>query len=321
MKKLNKEIVVFFHDGTLNGRAGAYAACKIHQHAAHYEGIDYANLDRFHEFDLTGKTVYVIGLSIARNHIDTVIYSAESLIFIDHHPSTKHLCDNLSKKDRENVTLIHSTERASCCLAWSHFVGDEPVPQLFLAIEDVTMNKGAAGRVPNSNYICMGLSVYGDFISMTSFFQTNLARSKNSESIAKLISEGHHYFKFMESLVKSYISRCDYFELLDMQVPVLNIPKTFADSCLEPLCEKAGMAISYVDSGQKRFWSVRTSRRSRLDAGKVAMLMEGGGSLNVGGFTTTTKVVPDDLNNIIKNRMSKSVNIGNDLRIPEESNE
>ena len=81
------------------------------------------------------------------------------------------------------------------------------------------------------------------------------------------------------------------------------------------------MAISYVDSGQKRFWSVRTSRRSRLDAGKISMLMEGGGSLNVGGFTTTTKVVPDDLNSIIKNRMSKSVNIGNDLRIPEETNE
>ena len=31
MKSITKEIVVFFHEGTLNGKAGAYAAWQIYR--------------------------------------------------------------------------------------------------------------------------------------------------------------------------------------------------------------------------------------------------------------------------------------------------
>lgn len=297
MQKLSKDTVIFYHEGTLNGRAAAYAAWRRLQHSAHYEGIDYSSLDRFQDYDLTGKVIYILGLSIARKHIDNALYVAKRVVFIDHHPSTRAVFDPIAKQ-HDNVELIHTQDRASCCLTWSHFVEDEPVSQFFLAIEDVLFNRNPP-KVPNSTFICMGLSVYSDFVSLNSFFQNTLNRNLLS-GMSDLISEGHHYNKLINSLVNSYNDKAEYYEILDRQVPILNIPKTFVDPCLIKLSETTGVAISYVDSGAKRFWSIRTTLKSNLNAGKISQLMEGGGSTTVGGFTTNTKILPEDLDRLMK---------------------
>ena len=317
MRKLNKEIIVFFHEGTLNGKAGAYAAWKIFQNSAHYEGVDYCTLENLHTYDVSGKTVYIIGLSIAMRNLDTLVYSADKVYFIDHHPGTKNIAESFDPSIRKKLEVIHSSNRASCCLAWSHFVDDQPVPQLFLAIEDMQVRQSNP-TVPNSYFICMGLSVHFDFISLNTFFQNNLERLRNTESVAKLINDGHHYYKFIESLVNSYNNRAEYYDILDKQVPILNIPKTFVEGCLTILASKCGIALSYTDTGNKRYWSVRTLPESKLHAGKISELMEGGGSLYVGGFTTSTKILPDDLQELFKTRMTESVNSKKSIRITEQ---
>lgn len=307
MKTFSKEKIVFFHEGTLNGKAGAYAAYKVLQDTAQFEGIDYSTLDKLHEYDLYGKTVYVIGLSIAAKHLDPVCFSARKVIFIDHHKSTVNIIEDIPYSSRDKFQLLHNARRASCCLSWAHFIPDKPMPELYLAIEDIEMNNEPP-RVHNSFYICSGLGIYPDFFSLTSFFQSNLDCLKPGESLNRLISSGLNNHKFLESLVKTYVSKASYYEILNKRLPVLNIPKTFVSSCLNELASKAGVALSYTDSGNSRYWSIRTHPESKMDAGKISALLEGGGSTNMGGFVTTTKVTPEDLSRMFRQALSENVN-------------
>lgn len=307
MKTISKDTVVFFHEGTLNGKAGAYAAWQTHQEHAHFEGIDYSTLENLHLYDLTDKTVYIIGLSIASKHLDPIMYSASKIIFIDHHKTSMNIQNEIPDVAQDKFQLIHSTTRASCCLSWKHFVDERPVPELFLAIEDMEM-RSQNPRVLNSLFICTGLSVHFDFISLNTFFQNNLERLKDSEAIGRLINDGRAYFRFVESLVHSYVNKASFFDMIDKQVPVLNIPKTFVTPCLNILCSKAGIALSYIDSENKRFWSIRTHQSSKLDASRIAGLLDGGGSTHVGGFTTSTSVTPEELAKKFRQALSETVN-------------
>lgn len=316
MKKLSKETIVFFHEGTLNGKAGAYAAWKVLRDDAHYEGVDYCTLDSLHEYDVTGKRVYLIGLAIAQRNIEHLVYAAKSVIFIDHHPSTSSL-DEFFEDHKDKFKLIHSTARASCCLSWSHFLEGIPVPRLYLAIEDMQV-RPKEPTIPNAYYICIGLSIYFDFISLNTYFKNNL-ETVSSESMSNLITDGMHYFRFMESLVNSYVSRSVYEDILDRQVPVLNIPKTFVDGCLGILASKNALAFSYTDIGDSRYWSVRVSKESKLDAGKICSMVGGGGSRYNGGFTTHTRILPSDLSDLFKSQRPETVNIRKDIRVSEDS--
>lgn len=307
MKSITKQIVVFFHEGTLNGKAAAYAAWSIYRDKALFEGIDYSTLDSLNSYNFTGKTVYILGLSISVKHLDPILYSAEKVVFIDHHETSLELTNQISEKVKHKFELIHSVRRASCCLAWKHFVDERPVPELFLAIEDLEIRPDAP-RVLNSLFICTGLSVYFDFISITAFFQNNLERVRDSETIGRLINDGRAYYKYTETLVNSYVSSATFFDMLGKQVPVLNTPKTFVTPCLSVLSQKAGIAMSYIDAGKKRFWSIRTHKDSDLNAGKIASLLDGGGSSHVGGFTTEIEVTPRELARILRQTMSETVN-------------
>jgi nanoRNase/pAp phosphatase (c-di-AMP/oligoRNAs hydrolase) len=307
MKTLENERVIFFHEGTLNGKAGAYAAWKIYGQKATYEGLDYSTLDMLSKYDLTGKTVYLIGLSIATKNIAHCVYNADKVVFIDHHESTKNIKDELGTANADKLEVIHSTTRASCCIAWSYFIDDMPVPPLYLAIEDMEI-RPTNPHTPNAYYICTALSIHFDFASLTSYFQSNLEKVKDTDTTARLINDGHHYYKLMESLVGSYVNKAEYYEILDTQVPILNIPKTFTTPCLTHLAKKAGFAMSYVDCGNKRYWSLRSTDQSNLDSGKIAAILEGGGSTHVGGFVTSISVLPSDLNQLLKKALSENVN-------------
>jgi hypothetical protein len=308
MKTFSKEKIVFFHEGTLSGKAGAYAAFKALQGTAQFEGIDYSTLGKIHEYDLSEKIVYIIGLSIALKHLDHISFSAKKIVYIDHyHKGTSNLLSTLPARSRQKFEVVQSERRAGCCLAWKYFVEDKPIPDLYLAIEDIEMSRKPP-QIYNSFYICSGLNVYPDFVSLTSFFQNNLNTLRSGENLSKLIASGQNNHKFLESLVKNYLTKACYYEILNNIIPVLNIPKTFGPRCLEELASKAGMAMSYTDSANQRYWSLRTHPDSNLDSGKISSLLGGGGSGHTGGFVTSIKVTPEDLNILFKQALSESVN-------------
>lgn len=109
------------------------------------------------DIDLRGSgTVYVLGAQISKKTAQRVIDEAEMLIWFDHqreafdrwcprHALLRLMQSETLAKGFMPVTCVIEFDQASsvAALAWRHFIGEQPLPEMFSLIEDhVLAGKG-----------------------------------------------------------------------------------------------------------------------------------------------------------------------------------
>ena len=105
----DKDVLVIYHKECMDGYAAGYAAWTVLGDTADYLAASYSDTPPC----VDGKKVYILDFSYPIEVLKTLCQKAESIVIIDHHIGVK----------------------SGCVLAWEFF-NSNPIPQLFLHIQD-----------------------------------------------------------------------------------------------------------------------------------------------------------------------------------------
>jgi oligoribonuclease NrnB/cAMP/cGMP phosphodiesterase (DHH superfamily) len=108
----------------------------------------------------------------------------------------------------------------------------------------------------------------------------------SAERFQTLLSEGQAINRFRQEMIDNYKTRAVMGRIAGFDVPVVNCPRAIISELVGELAEGHPFAAGYQDKGEKRSWSLRSSRNGGEDVAKVAGLFGGGGHKNAAGFGT-----------------------------------
>jgi len=124
----DKGILVIYHKECMDGYAAGYAAWTVLGDTADYLAASYSDTPPC----VDGKKVYILDFSYPIEVLKTLCQKAESITIIDHHIG---VMPELVKYTRKNFNYFYDAEKSGCVMAWEFF-NSNPVPQLFLHIQD-----------------------------------------------------------------------------------------------------------------------------------------------------------------------------------------
>jgi oligoribonuclease NrnB/cAMP/cGMP phosphodiesterase (DHH superfamily) len=114
----------------------------------------------------------------------------------------------------------------------------------------------------------------------------------STERFNTLLSEGKAINRFRREMIDSYKKRAVMGRIAGHEVPVVNCPRAIISELVGELADGQAFAAGYQDKGDKRSWSLRSSRNGGEDVARIAAKFGGGGHKNAAGFGTT---IPESL--------------------------
>jgi oligoribonuclease NrnB/cAMP/cGMP phosphodiesterase (DHH superfamily) len=266
--------LVIYHGKCLDGFGAAYAAYR-HFSARDIEAEYYAASHGEPMPDCTGREVYVVDFSYKRPEMKQLCALAARVTVLDHHISAQEDLDGL-EAEHSNLQVVFDMSRSGAVITWGYF-HQEPVPQLLLHVQDQDLwnFKIAGTRDINSALMSypFSFSLWHEVINSDERFNT-------------LLSEGQAINRFRNEMIEDYKNRAVMGRVAGYDVPVVNCPRAIISELVGALAEGHPFAAGYQDKGEKRSWSLRSSRNGGEDVATVAALFGGGGQKNAAGFGT-----------------------------------
>ncbi|MEN8169079.1 MAG: phosphoesterase [Pseudomonadota bacterium] len=272
--------LVIYHGNCLDGFGAAYAA---HRHfeprgteveffaASHGEPMP----------DCAEREVYVVDFSFKRPEMKQLCDSASKVTVLDHHISAQEDLDGL-ETEHPNLEVVFDMSRSGAVITWEYF-HQQPVPQLLLHVQDQDLWNFDLDGTRDINAALMSypfdFDLWHEVITSADRFNT-------------LMSEGKAINRFRQEMIDSYKKRAVMGSIAGFDVPVVNCPRAIISELVGELADGHPFAAGYQDKGEKRSWSLRSSRNGGEDVAKVAALFGGGGHKNAAGFGT---MIPDTL--------------------------
>ncbi len=272
--------LVIYHGNCLDGFGAAYAA---HRHFLS-QGIEAEFYAASHGEPMPqcdGREVYVVDFSFKRPEMKQLCELAQKVTVLDHHISAQEDLDGL-EAEHDNLKVVFDMSRSGAVITWEYF-HQQPVPQLLLHVQDQDLWNFELEGTKDINSALMshpfGFELWHDVVSSPERFNT-------------LLSEGKAINRFRQEMIDGYKKRAVMGRIAGFDVPVVNCPRAIISELVGALSEGHPFAAGYQDKGDKRSWSLRSSRNGGEDVAKVAALFGGGGQKNAAGFATT---IPESL--------------------------
>ncbi len=272
--------IIIYHANCLDGFGAAYAAQR------HFLslGIDAEYFAASHGEDMpdcTGREVYVVDFSFRRQLMKQLCSAAEKVVVLDHHISAQEDLDGL-EAEHANLEVVFDMSRSGAVITWEYF-HREPVPQLLLHVQDQDL----------WNFDLEGTKDINSALMSYPFdFELWHEVAVSGERFNTLLHEGKAINRFRREMIDSYKERAVIGCIAGFEVPVVNCPRAIISELVGELAEGYPFAAGYQDKGDKRSWSLRSSRNGGEDVARVAALFGGGGHKNAAGFGTT---IPESL--------------------------
>lgn len=153
--------LVIYHALCSDGAGAAYAAWRKFGEGAEYRSASYGESAPTSE-EVAGRDVFILDFSYARADLERLRASAAHLRVIDHHKTAQAALGDLD-------CAIFDMKRSGAVLAWQHFHGFDPVPEILLYIEDRDLWHW---RLPDSRAVSAALearNVLRDFRCLVGF--------------------------------------------------------------------------------------------------------------------------------------------------------
>ncbi len=264
--------LVIYHGNCLDGFGAAYAAQR-HFLSQGIEAEFYAASHGEEMPDCSGREVYVVDFSFKRPLMKQLCDVAARVTVLDHHISAQEDLDGLAA-EHDNLEVIFDMSRSGAVITWEYFHQDE-VPQLLLHVQDQDLWNFDLEGSKDINSALMsypfGFELWHEVVTSTERFNT-------------LLSEGKAINRFRREMIDSYKERAVMGRIAGFEVPVVNCPRAIISELVGELSEGHPFAAGYQDKGEKRSWSLRSSRNGGEDVAKIAGLFGGGGHQNAAGF-------------------------------------
>ncbi|MCZ6784423.1 MAG: hypothetical protein O7G30_14065 [Proteobacteria bacterium] len=130
--------VCFYHGGCPDGFGAAWAVWKAWGERGEYRprGHD----DALDPWDFDGAEVVFVDISAPNDVLSGLLTTADRVTVLDHHVSTRSRYESdaelVAAVERSDHEVIFELDHSGAVLAWQHFGGSEPVPDLLLYVED-----------------------------------------------------------------------------------------------------------------------------------------------------------------------------------------
>lgn len=270
---MNKPLVIY-HGNCLDGFGAAYAAQRYFSS----QGIEAEFFAASHGEPMpecAEREVYVVDFSFKRTEMKQLCAVAARVTVLDHHISAQEDLDGL-ETEHDNLKVVFDMSRSGAVITWEYF-HQQPVPQLLLHVQDQDLWNFALEGTRNINSALMSypfdFTLWHEVVTSDARFQT-------------LLSEGKAINRFRQEMIDNYKTRAVMGRIAGFEVPIVNCPRAIISELVGDLAEGHPFAAGYQDKGEKRSWSLRSSRNGGEDVAKVAGLFGGGGHKNAAGFGT-----------------------------------
>ena len=267
--------LVIYHGSCLDGFGAAYAAQR-HFLAQGVEAEFFAASHGEPMPECSGREVYLVDFSFKRTQMKQLCALAQTVTVLDHHISAQEDLDGL-EAEHANLKVVFDMSRSGAVITWDYF-HRQPVPQLLLHVQDQDLWNFALEGTRDINAALMSYPF--DFALWHEV-------ATSAQRFATLLSEGRAINRFRQEMIEGYKSRAVPGRIAGFEVPIVNCPRAITSELLGELAEGHPFAAGYQDKGEKRSWSLRSSRSGGEDVAKVAALFGGGGHKNAAGFATT----------------------------------
>jgi oligoribonuclease NrnB/cAMP/cGMP phosphodiesterase (DHH superfamily) len=224
--------------------------------------------------EVTGRQVYILDFSYARQVLKTMCRSAQAVTILDHHLSAEQDLTGL-EREHANLRVIFDMDKSGAVLTWEFF-HQTPPPLLLLLIQDRDLWRFALEGT-NDLYAALQARPFD--------FQAWAALIDGGELPASLFAEGEAINRYRREMIALHRDKAVIGTIDGYQVPIVNCYNEIASDLLGELAEDHPFAAGYQDQGNQRKWSLRSSA-SGADVAEIATRFGGGGHQHAAGFIT-----------------------------------
>lgn len=154
--------ICFFHAGCPDGFGAAWAVRQVWGDAAEYRPRSHDDAFTRAELDVVdGAQVAFVDIAPRTQDVRALAEVAAELVVLDHHVSSRDRFE--SDLALRNVVEAHGhtvhfdLDHSGAALAWLHFAGDEPLPELLRYVEDQDL---WAWKLPRSEEVNAAIDSY-----------------------------------------------------------------------------------------------------------------------------------------------------------------
>ena len=270
-----EKIVGIYHGDCPDGTGAAavllkkFPSIKLFPLKHHFEEKDFAPILEAVDDDTTVYTVdNVLG-------VEEFVKKAKEVISLDHHIGANEEMKAFAAAHR-NFTYIFDNNKSGSSLTWTHFFGEDTMPELVKFIEDIDIWRNAYGdRSKHSSLFLIPYVNRPD--AVLGFF---------SENVEKLLEKGEAISDFADYIVESFVARAEptYVKIGESVVPAFNAQHIFVSDIGHALSEKLEMAVMlFRIRGERAHMSFRSSEGQTPTALALAESVGGGGHVLAAG--------------------------------------
>jgi len=270
----NPAPLIIFHANCLDGFGSAYAAW-VHFNlqqgiAAEYIPAQHGDVPP----DASGRTVYLLDYAYKREPMQQLCAQAEKVIVLDHHITALEQLQGLDT-EFDNLELLLDMTRSGAMISWEYF-HQEPAPKLLACVQDRDM---WWWQIPESKDLNTGLMAQP--FSFAAWHDV----AHDEHAFQRLVDEGNAINRFRNQMVEQGKRAAVMGNIAGHEVPVVNCSRVIVSELVGELAEGHAFAAGYTDKGNRRSWSLRSSKDG-ADVAKIAQQFGGGGHKNAAGFVT-----------------------------------
>lgn len=235
--------------------------------------------------DVAGKTVVIVDFSYPKEALAAMAEEAASVLVLDHHKTAQADLHDLPAAEQccyhpvelaEGIQVLFDMNRSGAGIAWDYFFPGQPRPALINHIEDRDL---WLYKLDGTREIISGLFSYPhDFNVWDKLFE------QDRRALRALRDDGHAIDRKQRKDVAELVAATKRRLVIGgFDVPVANLPFTFASDAGALMCSGEPFAACYWDTAEGRTFSLRSSEHGE-DVSAIAKQYGGGGHRNASGF-------------------------------------
>ena len=273
------QVAIMYHRGCPDGFGAAWAAHKGNPQATFHPVKHGQKLPQIP----ARNRLYILDYSPSRDETLALHrrHGPENVTVIDHHVTGARALDGV-----DNCHFDMS--RSGAVLAWEHFHGDRPRPQILDYVQDRDL---WTWELPHSHEINSYLFAQGFRFDRWDRVSGAL---QNGRTKSELVRCGEALYQSELRTIQSICRRAHMATVAGMTVPIVNSGthrSEVGQRLLDYNPDAPFAVIWYDDRDGLRHWSMRS--RGDFDVSTVAEPMGGGGHASAASFTTPTPGITD----------------------------
>ncbi len=275
-------LVIYHGGGCPDGYAAALAAWLFYQGRAEFLGLDHGDVKSLADLpDVTGRAVYILDFSFAKEILQGIDDRAAKLVMLDHHKSAAEALTGFACR----CGVVHfDMKKSGARLAWEFFQIDKPLPDLVKFVEDRDL---WVWQFPESPAFLAALDM-----EPNDFARWAEIAAFSPDQLTAFMARGQAMDEKFAKLASDLADDARPVVFNGHSGLMVNAPSVFHSLVGDILAKKSGTFALMWNAHKSGFIKVGLRSRSGFDCIPLASSMGGGGHAQACGFKMPVNRLP-----------------------------